>query len=404
VTNARTTPMVVVAMLMAPGGLGFMAIPQDWERSYAVETLRTLGGTNSRGNGVSDWGLVSGFSNMEGDTASRATIWFGGRPINLGTLGGASSSVGWSGQSDTALVVGIAQTRERQTRSDGWSCRQFFPGSQRDTYECVGFVWEWGRMRALATLGGRNGFAASANNRRQIVGWTETKDADATCTNPEDRGFTAVWWDLNRGTAARLAPYGADTASAATAISDRGHVVGISGDCDQAVGRRSARHAVMWHRGETVDLGNVGNDSWNTPAAISSNGDIVVGFANAPGATAESPRLRAWLWTLRDDIACSKLTGTDICDLGTLDAAGTAEAWGVNARGQVVGTSCAPSGSCRAFLWQNGEMQDLNRFKGSYPLHLENAMSISESGRIVGRARVSGSAFEEFAATPKGKP
>lgn len=402
--HARATVMVVAALLMAIGSPGLIAIPEDWDRAYLVETLPSLGGSSSRGNGVNSWGLASGFSNRPGDTARRATVWFGGRITNLGTLGGANSSVGWSGQNESGLVVGIAQTRAPQTRSDGWSCRQFFPGDKRAAYQCVGFVWEWGRMRALPTLGGRNGFAASANDRRQVVGWTETAHSDPTCTNPDDRGFTAVRWDLIRHSAVRLAPYGTDSASAATAISNRGHVVGISGDCDQAVGRRSARNAVMWHRGEIVNLGNVGGDSWNTPTAITPNGDIVVGFANAPGAPAEAPRLRAWLWTLREDIACAKLTGTDICDLGTLDVDGTAEAWGVNARGQVVGTACPTSGNCRAFLWEHGEMKDLNRFKGSYPLNLENAMDISETGRITGRARVSATVFEAYSATSQRRP
>ena len=92
--------------------------------------------------------------------------------------------------------------------------------------------------------------------------------------------------------------------------------------------------------------------------------------------------------------------GTNICDLGTLDPGGTAEAWGVNQRGQVVGSACPPSGPCRAFIWEDGEMKDLNRFKGDYPHHLENAMDINDAGRVVGRARV-GTQFEAFSASPK---
>jgi probable HAF family extracellular repeat protein len=180
-----------------------------------------------------------------------------------------------------------------------------------------------------------------------------------------------------------------------------GHVVGISGDCDQAVGRRSARHAVMWHNGTVKDLGNVGNDTWNTPTAITRHGDIVVGFANAPGASADAPRFRAWLWTERDDISCTKLPGTELCDLGTLDAGGTAEAWGVNERGQVVGTACTPAGFCRAFLWENGTMKDLDLMKHEYPHRLLNAMDINNLGQITGRARITGTTFEAFVATPQ---
>jgi probable HAF family extracellular repeat protein len=209
-----------------------------------------------------------------------------------------------------------------------------------------------------------------------------------------------VLWDLSRKETVALPPYANDNAGAATAISDRGHVVGISGDCDQSVGRRTARHAVLWENGTVNNLGNVGADTWNTPTAITRHGDIVVGFGNAPGADVDAPMFRAWLWTERDDIACAKLSGTDICDLGTLDPGGTAEAWGVNERGQVVGTSCSPSGDCRAFLWEKGEMKDLDLLKGTYPHRLLNAMDINNLGQITGRARTS-SGFEAFVATPK---
>jgi probable HAF family extracellular repeat protein len=391
---------MMAAALLAVASTGFEAVEPDSDRTYRVRPLPSLGGTSSRGNGINDWGLIGGFSNLAGDAARRATLWFGGHAFDLDTLGGTNSSVAWSGQNDTGLVVGIAQTATLQTRSDGWSCRAFFPGADRTKYTCVGFAWEWGRMRPLPTLGGDNGFAASANNLRQVVGWAETATADPTCTNPADRGFKAVLWDLNRGQTLVLPPYGTDTASAATAISDGGHVVGISGDCDQSVGRRSARHAVLWEGGTVRDLGNVGADTWNTPTAITSRGDIVVGFANAAGASPDAPSFRAWLWTERTDIPCPTLTSTGVCDLGTLEPGGTAEAWGVNDRGQVVGTACPPVGNCRAFLWENGEMKDLNQFKGSYPDHLENAMDINELGQVVGRARTA-SGFVGFAATPQ---
>ncbi len=390
-----STPLVVTGY-----GAGLEAPEQDAEVTYEIRPLASLGGNSSRGNGVNDWRLATGFSNLTGNGARRATVWFHDRTLQLDPLGGTNSSVAWSGKNNGLLVVGITQTSQLQTRTDGWSCRIFFPGPDNAKYRCVGFVWEGGRMKPLPTLGGDNGFAASANNRRQVVGWAETTVADPTCTDPTQPGFLAVLWDLRTKETVELPPYGNDSAGAATAISDRGHVVGISGDCDQSVGRRSARHAVLWENGAVKDLGSVGNDTWNTPTAITRRGDIVVGFGNAPGADPDQPKFRAWLWTEREDIACSKLPGTDICDLGTLDANGTAEAWGVNERGQVVGHSCPPSGSCKAFLWENGEMKNLNDFKGPYAHHLENAMDINNLGQVTGRA-ITSSGREAFLAIPK---
>ena len=50
-----------------------------------------------------------------------------------------------------------------------------------------------------------------------------------------------------------------DTSGAATAINDNGQIVGISGICDQAVGRHTAKHAVLWENGSVIDLGNLGS-------------------------------------------------------------------------------------------------------------------------------------------------
>jgi probable HAF family extracellular repeat protein len=396
---ARLAIIVSAALAIIGFGTGFEAAEPDEEVTYEVRPLSTLGGTSSRGNGVNDAGLVTGFSNLTENKTRRASVWFHDQVFQLDPLGGTNSSVAWSGKNNSGLVVGITQTSQLQARTDGWSCRIFFPGPDNAKYTCVGFVWEGGRMTALPTLGGDNGFATSANNQRQVVGWAETTIPDTTCTDPSQPGFRAVLWNLSRKETVALPPYANDSAGAATAISDRGQVVGISGDCDQSVGRRTARHAVLWENGTVKNLGNVGADTWNTPTAITRQGDIVVGFGNAPGADPDAPAFRAWLWTERDDIACVKLPGTDICDLGTLDPGGTAEAWGVNERGQVVGTSCSPSGDCRAFLWENGEMKDLDLLKGTYPHRLFNAMDINNLGQITGRAQTS-SGFEAFIATP----
>jgi probable HAF family extracellular repeat protein len=364
-----------------------------------VRSLADLGGLSSRGNGIADSGQVTGFSNLPDGKGRRAVAWFDGQLVRVDPIGGTNSSFAWSGTSNSSLAVGITQTAALQTRKDGWSCRAFFPVDAAK-YLCVGFAWEGGRLIPLPTLGGENSFASSSNNQRQVVGWAETAIADATCIDSTDRGFLAVRWDLSRNETVPLAPYGYDTASAATAISDRGHVVGISGDCDQSVGRRSARHAVMWHNGAVIDLNNLGSDAWNTPTAITRDGDIVVGFANSPGASADEPSFRAWLWTEREDLACTKLPGTNICDLGTLDPGGTSEAWGVNEQGQVVGTACSPAGYCRAFLWEGGTMKDLDLLKGVYPYRLLNAMDINNRGQITGRAQITATTFEAFVARP----
>jgi len=74
----------------------------------------------------------------------------------------------------------------------------------------------------------------------------------------------------------------ADTSGAATAINDNDQIVGISGICDQAVGRQHGQaRQFSGKNGGVIDLGNLGAQWWNTPTAINQRGDIV-GFAGDP--------------------------------------------------------------------------------------------------------------------------
>lgn len=84
-------------------------------------------------------------------------------------------------------------------------------------------------MRPLPTLGGTNGFATGTNNKGQIVGWAENTVHDPTCVAPQVLQFRAVAWGPKEGQIRELPPLPGDTVSAATALNDRGQVVGISG-------------------------------------------------------------------------------------------------------------------------------------------------------------------------------
>jgi probable HAF family extracellular repeat protein len=343
---------------------------------YHVTNLPSLGGMVSRGNSINNRGWVAGYSNLAGNLSRHATLWLDGTALDLGTLGGPNSSVPWPVKNNGGLIAGISQTAIPDPLGENWSCAAFFPAATAIGFTCLGFVWEDGEMRALPTLGGNNGFATGANARGQIVGWAENAVHDPTCVPPQVLQFRAVIWGPKDDQIQELPPLPGDTSTAATAINNKGQVVGISGTCDQAVGRYTAAHIVLWEKGTVTDLGNLGAPWWNTAMAINQRGDVV-GFAGVPGGDADNPILHAFLWTRRDGIQ----------DLGTLPGDVTSQANGMNDRGQVVGTSCDAAGNCRAFLWEDGVMTDLNTLVApGYTGILTTAQDINARGEITGRA------------------
>ena len=114
------------------------------------------------------------------------------------------------------------------------------------------------------------------------------------------QSFTAMW-TLGPDQIHELPLIAGDSSGAATAINDNGQIVGISGICDQAVGRRTAKHAVLWQNGTVTDIyPNAAAPWWNTPTAINQRGDVV-GFAGDPDFV-EGDVLHAFMWTREDGI------------------------------------------------------------------------------------------------------
>jgi len=370
---------VVPAAAMLAGlayGGDFAASQYGQPTKYQVTNLASLGGTISRGNSINNRSWVAGYSNLSGNESRHASLWRNESLLDLGTLGGPNSSVAWPVKNNIGLIAGIAQTDTPDPLGENWSCAAFFPGATATGPTCLGFVWQAGVMSALPTLGGNNGFATGANNHGQVVGWAENTVHDPTCVPPQVLQFRAVIWASEGNQIRELPPLPGDTSGAATAINDKGQVVGISGICDQAVGRFTAAHAVLWENGGVTDIGNLGSDAWNTPMAINQQGDIV-GFAGQPGDDPDNPQLHAFLWTRQHGIQ----------DLGALPGDVYSEAHGINERRQVVGISCDAAGSCRAFLWQNGVMTDLNTLVApGYTDVLTTAQDINDLGEITGRA------------------
>jgi probable HAF family extracellular repeat protein len=341
---------------------------------YEVTVLDPLpGGTGGGGNSINNRQWITGVAD-NADGMTRATLWKDGTVTDLGALGGddAHSAVIWAVKNKRGVIAGISQTDIDEPLGQQWSCSNFIPFTGKT---CVGFRWEDGVMTDLPTLGGYNGFATGVSKFGQIVGWTENTFVDPTCdqTRTQRLQFRAVIWGPGENDIQELLPFGDDSVSAATAINNRGQVVGISGICDRAVGRLSAIRAVIWENGVVDDMGNIGGDAWNTPMSINEFGEVV-GFANVtPGPAFNA---HAFRWT--------KDGGME--DLKTLKTEHTiSQGLGINKKGQIVGISCAPFfEDCRAFIYQNGEMTDLNTLVPGFTGHLAFANDINDNGEITG--------------------
>ncbi|MFI6781467.1 hypothetical protein [Micromonospora sp. NPDC050276] len=126
-------------------------------------------------------------------------------------------------------------------------------------------------------------------------------------------------------------------AGAATAMNDRGDVVGWSTVAS------GARHAVRWRHGVITDLGVLPGDTDSVAVDVNEFGDVAITSFGSDFLA------RAVLW--RDG---------QLHDLGTLGGENSV-AIGVNDRRQVLGTSEPAGDMPHRFLWRNGVFTDLGR-------------------------------------------
>src|SRR5215472_5315430 len=316
---------------------------------YQVSTLPDFGGTSSGGNSINDLSWAAGYSRLP-NRNRHATLWRSSLLTDLGTLGGPNSSVTWNVKNTQGIIVGISQTADPEPLAETWSSAAFYSSPHNVGYINLGFVWQNNQMRGLPPFpGGNNGFATGANNLGQVVGWAENGVHDANCCCSQVLQFRPAVWTLGPPDQIQDLPlFPGDTSGAATAINDNGQIVGISGICDQAVGRHTAKHAVLWENGTVTDIyPDAPAPWWNTPTAINQNGDVV-GFAGDP-AFVEGEVLHAFMWTNDDGIKVLRPLR------GRVPEHVDSEAYGINEARQVVGVSCdAEQVDCRAVIWNQG--------------------------------------------------
>jgi len=354
---------------------------------YRVTILSSAG---AAGNSINDLGLIGGSYTLANNSV-HASLWAFGHQVDLRTLGtGAalSSRVQWPVKNDLGLISGISLTDMLDPNREGWSCGFFLPNPNFNV--CLGFVWDplSGKMRPLPTLGGTNGFATGTNNLGETVGWAENAVHDPTCILPQVLQFKPVVWGPGREEIHALPLPEGDTSGAATALNDRGQIVGISGSCGFAVGGPTGKHAVLWDNGTvTVIVNPNGAPYWNTPMMINEGGDVV-GFAGVPGDAAGN-FTPPFLWTRNEGFRFLPLLQGEIAGVAT----------SINERRQIVGYSNDANINFHPWIWQNGVTTNVNDLiePGSGltgPIQL--AFDINDHGDITGTTTTG----QAFVATP----
>lgn len=384
-TLAAATLFAALAVCARLGAQDHLAPPPT---HYRVVDLGTLGGPVSAGNAINNIGWATGFS-TESSGVQLATLWANGAQIPLGTLGGPSSDVAWPVKNNFGLISGTTENGVHDPLNETFSCPAFGLLSGNS---CVAFAWQRGQMVQLPGLGGNNSIGAGDNSLGQIVGWAEQSANDPTCAPPAPGAtqflqFEATLWERDwtgQWHVRELPPFPGDPDGAATAINELGQAVGISGQCDVAIGAYSAIHALLWQNGHPIDLGNLGGHGWNTPGAINYRG-VIAGFANGPNDVVSGQlqfRFLAFIWTKEHGMQ----------SLGTLPGDAMSEATDINDENQIVGVSFADFffDNPRAFIYENGTMTPLNSLIGSASADwdISSTGGINDRGEIAAQANV----------------
>jgi probable HAF family extracellular repeat protein len=341
-----------------PGG--YIDHVYSWKNGVQTdfETLPTLPssvGNNAYPNWINGWGLTAGWSAngvlgpFTGLPEAHAVIWTpGGKIFDLGTMGGYQSHANFV--NDFAQIVGTTEN----TTAD--------PFSFGDGGETQAFIWQFGVMRPLGTLGGSDSNAFFVNDLGQAAGcsWTNSTPNPATGIPTLD----AFIWENGKMTDLNPGNFGG-TQACANFLNNRGQVVGFMTDADEN------NHPFLWDRGKTTDLftlGRLGGQN-GSAHAINDLGHIVGDEFNA------LHDRHAVLW--RDG---------GMIDLQTVNGGPCSDAYYLNSSDEVVGTSgpCDES-TGHAFLWENGGIVDLNALiPPNSGIELQFAFSINESGVIAG--------------------
>src|SRR5580704_17798073 len=194
---------------------------------YTITDLGPADSPFSQATWLNNSGLVTGVETAP-DGTQHAVAWYWGTMTDISQpgLGGPNSAAG--GVNKFGQIIGIAETAAKDPNNENF-CGY---GTGR---QCLAFLWDFGVMTPLPTLGGTNSNYGGINNLGEVAGVAETNQhtncdtgVAANGTGPQLLNFEAVIWGPAPSQIRELSPLPGDTVGMAVGINDAGQAVGAS--------------------------------------------------------------------------------------------------------------------------------------------------------------------------------
>lgn len=206
-----------------------------WDGTTIIP-LRDLGGGISVSFGISNNGIVAGYSEVTA-FVPHGFVYSGGTMIDVGTLGG-----------DRSIAYGANASGEAAG------------GAETATGQSHAFLYSKGTIHDLGTLGGANSVAFGINNAGVVVGVSNVNGQAGAITH----AFVYA-----KGEMVDLGTLEGGTTSSAEAINNAGVIAGVS----NGAGFEDSQHAFIYRNGVMTDIGTLGDHI--TVNDINSRGQVV---------------------------------------------------------------------------------------------------------------------------------